>query len=376
MEVGRTPPPASSSTTLMGLDTRSPGERGDGEHAELDEARKQSYIQRYGLLPTITPLSKRYGQMKRQQQQQQLLQCQGQGPSAAASKNAAPASILATGSSAATAAVATAHNGKLNNNARKRRGDLLGAASRLGRHRRSRLTTTQSSSSLPTIFLGRNRTPKRGRDEDEATARANERVWRRASRGEKENRANGQSLSGHPREGSVAKRGKFDPDAVADVDGDNDNDGGGGGGDFVVGTPPPKNPIDPLTPSRHVMTPPKTPFPRKFSLVTGTATPAKPSFPLSLDVDDREGATILSFGTTTASTADREKKSATASVAPGFSFGAVGETNNAVASVKGGMGVPAVSDVDSRDDVIGGTHAIIDCIWIVSANAYYSYKDE
>ena len=86
-----------------------------------EEMKKQEYIQRYGLLPLITPLSKQYGRMKCQQQQ-------------------------ALGSSNA------------NKPGSKRRGDLLGVASRLGRDRRARLSTQ------PTLLFDKRPPKKRGRE--------------------------------------------------------------------------------------------------------------------------------------------------------------------------------------------------------------------
>ena len=113
--------------------------------AEEEEMRKQQYIERYGLLPTITPLSKRYGRMKRQHLQGQQAT---NGPSDTAKTAATTANI--------------------NNLKRKRRGDLLGAASRLGRNRRARIgNRSNNSSSLPTVLLGNKRTPtKRRRDKE------------------------------------------------------------------------------------------------------------------------------------------------------------------------------------------------------------------
>jgi len=37
--------------------------------AEEEERKKDQYIDQYGLLPVITPLSKRYGRMKHHQKQ-------------------------------------------------------------------------------------------------------------------------------------------------------------------------------------------------------------------------------------------------------------------------------------------------------------------
>ena len=84
--------------------------------------KKQRYIQRYGLLPTITPLLKRYGRMKRQQQQQQQHHPSWGGlmPPAGTRESAAQTSVPATGPSAAAASAhAAANGGRVGNNARK-----------------------------------------------------------------------------------------------------------------------------------------------------------------------------------------------------------------------------------------------------------------
>jgi hypothetical protein len=240
--------PMSSSNQNM-PSKASAGLRNDKDITTDEEMRKQEYIQKYGLLPSITPLSKRYGRMKRQQQQTLV-------------------------SSNDTAAAATTNMNKPVNNNRKRRGDLLGVASRLGRDRRARLTTQS------TFLFDRRRTPKRGREEE---TRANEWVWRAMNNiggGEKENNANGEP-------GSVAKRGKFDT-------GQN-NTGGSSGNDrgFVVGTPPPKNVIANPAIDR-VLTPPNTPFPNKAS-INAPATPAIRKTTINDDDDDDESAKITAF---------------------------------------------------------------------------------
>ena len=231
-----------------------------------EEMRKQEYIQRYGLLPSITPLSKRYGRMKRQQQS----------------------------SSNATAAVATINMNKPGINNRKRRGDLLGVASRLGRDRRARLTTQS------TFLFDRRRTPKRGREEE---TRANEWVWRAMNNiggGEKENNANGEP-------GSVAKRGKFDRpvsnDAEQQVAGQN-NTGGSSGNDrgFLVGTPPPKNVIaNPMV--DRVLTPPNTPFPSK-ARINAPATPAIRKTSINYDDDEESAKITFAFGSAVKNSTD------------------------------------------------------------------------
>jgi hypothetical protein len=241
--------PMSSSNQNM-PSKASAGLRNDKDITTDEEMRKQEYIQKYGLLPSITPLSKRYGRMKRQQQQTLV-------------------------SSNDTAAAATTNMNKPVNNNRKRRGDLLGVASRLGRDRRARLNTQS------TFLFDRRRTPKRGREEE---TRANEWVWRAMNNiggGEKENNANGEP-------GSVAKRGKFDT-------GQN-NTGGSSGNDrgFVVGTPPPKNVIANPAVDR-VLTPPNTPFPPSKASINAPATPAIRKTSIDDDDDDDESAKITTF---------------------------------------------------------------------------------
>jgi hypothetical protein len=246
--------PMSSSNQNM-PSKASVGMRNDKDITTDEEMRKQEYIQKYGLLPSITPLSKRYGRMKRQQQQTLV-------------------------SSIDTAAAATTNMNKPVNNNRKRRGDLLGVASRLGRDRRARLTTQS------TFLFDRRRTPKRGREEE---TRANEWVWRAMNNiggGEKENNANGEP-------GSVAKRGKFD-----------NNTGGSSGNDrsFVVGTPPPKNAIANPAVDR-VLTPPNTPFPTK-ARINAPATPAIRKTNINDDDDDESAKITFALGSAVKDFAD------------------------------------------------------------------------
>ncbi|KAL9187939.1 hypothetical protein ACHAXT_006317 [Thalassiosira profunda] len=276
--------------------------KSEEELREEAERQKQQYTERYGLLPNITPLSQRYAQMKqRQQQQGKKPLAIGNGPSADASST--------NGSASNSAGV----GGKRNvgaNAKRKRRGDLLGAASRLGRNRRARLGA--AGSNLPTVLLHRPAATKRRRD-DAGLSATDEWVWRAMNKDGKENRSNDLAS-----EASAAKRGKF-----------------AAGGEAAVGTPP-KTDATPTT-LPPAMTPPKTPGPSNFSL--GSATPApkkfsaaeaaasatpKPKLPFAFGDDDAGGkdaggGAAFSFGAKTnegGSTA--EKKDAPAA---GFSFG-------------------------------------------------------
>eukprot|EP00571_Detonula_confervacea_P007714 CAMPEP_0172322896 /NCGR_PEP_ID=MMETSP1058-20130122/47231_1 /TAXON_ID=83371 /ORGANISM="Detonula confervacea, Strain CCMP 353" /LENGTH=1246 /DNA_ID=CAMNT_0013038763 /DNA_START=1 /DNA_END=3741 /DNA_ORIENTATION=- len=256
--------------------------------AEEEETKKQQYIQRYGLLPTITPLSKRYG--RRMQQQKQKPASITNGPTG--TTNATDAA----GETKKTSTAAPNHG----NVKRKRRGDLLGAASRLGRHRRARLTTTtrNTSSALNNgTLLGRSRTPKRRREDDVSNTsrkRTEEWVLRAMNHDGKENLVN------DLQPGSVAKRGKFT----------SANDSA----ESVVGTPP-KNPTA-LFSGQNIMTPPKTP---------GANFPATPAPKKSGDT--AAGAAVLSnkqppsfaFG---GANKDAGAASTSAAAAPGFSFGA------------------------------------------------------
>ena len=111
-----------------------------------DEQIKQQYIEKYGLLPTITPLSKRYGRMKRQHNE----------------------SIAITDPSFrnTTTLAAGIHKGS-NNNAKRKRRDLLGAASRMERRRLNNFRA--GGTSLPVVLLGKNRTPMKEPPVDWAT---------------------------------------------------------------------------------------------------------------------------------------------------------------------------------------------------------------
>ena len=354
--------PQTSSTTEATAKKRTEEER-----LQDEEIQKQQYIERFGLLPTITPLSKRYGRMKRQQQQQQRGQKALPSSESATNRNDA-ASTTNAATSSSTTSTSTAASGSTTSSRsikRKRRGDLLGAASRLGRHRRSRLNNGTQSSSLPTVLL-RNRTPKRRREDDTKMNRTDEWVWKAMNRtDEKENRLN----EDEEQEGNVAKRGKFSI-TKSDDDGNNTNTNSD---NVVVGTPP-KNPTASSTlPS--VMTPPKTPGPSKFSLgALGSATPApkklngsantdtndddddddassKPSIPFTFgetNNDDKsaapstatkkDSAPVFSFGSTattaTSSTGTEKNKETAPPTMAAFSFGTAATTTSSVETEK------------------------------------------
>lgn len=285
---------------------------------EEEKKRKQQYIQRYGLLPTITPLSKRYGRMKQRQRQQGQTAAGGLSASTDAAPNAAA-------------------SGKSRNVSRKRRGDLLGAASRLGRHRRARIRVKGNGSSMPTMSLANGRTPTKRRRDGLAASRADEWVWRAMNCDGKENQDN------EIEQGGVAKRSKF----VA-------SENGVLGKDDIVGTPP-KNSTSSLP---RATTPPKTPGPLNFA-AAATPTPRKsngaetPSVPLfsfgapaakgdvaALAAQSKDGAAAAAptMSATTSGQpgessgaaifASTEKKteapaaSTTPAAAPGFKFGA------------------------------------------------------
>jgi hypothetical protein len=273
------------------------------QHAEQDEQNKQQYIAKYGLLPTITPLSKRYGRMKRQQ---------GQSISVAN-----PSSRNVTASATSTV------NNNVNNNAKRKRRDLLSAASRMGRRRLNNHRT--GGSSLPVVLLGKNRTPMKRRREDELN-RADEWVWRAMnSDGEKENLDS--------QEGGATKRAKFVTDVPAAPPG--------------LSTPPKS--AKKAFPS--VTTPPKTPGPSTFSLGSSTpapksnkdseigATPAKTPLPSFTFNDASSSSAEFSFGNKSSSSggevADTPSVAAFATKpdqkddsGPSFSFGSTAAKND------------------------------------------------
>jgi len=230
------------------------------QQAQQDEQSKQQYIEKYGLLPSITPLSKRYSRMKRQQ-----------GQSFAIAK---PSSKNVT--------VSTGNNGN-NNVVKRKRRDLISAASRMGRRRLN--NHRAGGSSLPVVLLGKNRTPMKRRRED-GLNRADEWVWRAMnSDGEKENLDS--------QGGGVTKRTKFGNDVPAPA--------------LLPGLSTPPKSAKKASPS--ITTPPKTPGPSTFSL--GSSTPAPKS-----NKNSDAGATpaktpLSSFGFNDASS----------SSSVGFSFG-------------------------------------------------------
>lgn len=235
------------------------------QQAQQDEQNKQQYIKKYGLLPTITPLSKRYGRMKRQQGQS--------------------FAVANSSSRNVTAAATSTVNNNDNNNAKRKRRDLLSAASRMGRRRLNNHRT--GGSSLPVVLLGKNHTPMKRRREDELN-RADEWVWRAMnSDGEKENLDS--------QEGGSTKRAKFVNDVPAAPPG--------------LSTPPQS--VKKAFPS--VTTPPKTPGPSTFSLGSSTpapksykgsgigATPAKTPLPSFTFNDTPSSSAGFSFGNKTSS---------------------------------------------------------------------------
>jgi len=274
------------------------------QQAQQDEQNKQQYIEKYGLLPSITPLSKRYGRMKRQQGQS--------------------FAIAQPSSRNGTASVTSTVNNNGNNNAKRKRRDLLSAASRMGRRRLNNHRT--GGSSLPVVLLGKNRTPMKRRREDELN-RADEWVWRAMnSDGEKENLDS--------QGGGATKRTKFGNDVAAMPPG--------------LSTPPKS--AKKSFPS--VTTPPKTPGPSTFSLESSTpapksnntagATPAKTPLPSFAFNDTSSSSAGFSFGNNASSSggdvtgtpsvaATATKPDEKDGSGPSFSFGSTPGKNDTAA---------------------------------------------
>lgn len=290
------------------------------QQAEQEEQSKQQYIEKYGLLPTITPLSKRYGRMKRQQQQSLSI--------------------------ALSTIPANKTTGTNNVNAKRKRREIVGVASRMGRRR---LNNFRANSALPVVMLGKN-TPTKRRREDEQN-RADEWVWRAMnSDGEKENLYS-------QGDGTATKRAK-----VA-------NDGSGPPEVLPPGLSTPPKSINKSFSS--VTTPPKTPGPSTFSLGSSTpapkgnkdssigATPAKPSMPsFTFNETPSSSGGGFSFGTSDAAT-DAKSKIKDDSVktqdnVPTFSFGSTraskpAEKNETIApSFSFGAGGDAANSDDAK----------------------------
>jgi len=277
-------------TTSFNTEKRESAAAVQQQQQNEEEMQKQIYIEKYGLLPSITPLSKRYGRMKRQQQQHQQEQKgdeQQNLPSTEEDKTAS-----ANNDNTTKSAVDPTNTRKKNTGVakRKRRGDLLGAASRI---RRSRLNnnTTATTASFHTTTL---RNPKRRREVEEEE-KADDWVWKAMNRtDEKENRDNddGDNEGAY----SVKKRGKF-TNSSSSTTTESSN----------VDTPPHKHsPKTATTLPPISLTSPKTPGPSKATF--GSATPApkkfghdtadtntlddgeKPSIPFSFGKDDDSAA--------------------------------------------------------------------------------------
>ena len=273
-----------------------------------EEMQKQIYIEKYGLLPSITPLSKRYGRMKRQQKQQEQKGDEQQNLPSTEEDNTASANNDNTIKSAVDPTNIRKKNTSVAK--RKRRGDLLGAASRI---RRSRLNnnTTATTASFHTTTL---RNPKRRREEEEE--KADDWVWKAMNRtDEKENRDNddGDNEGAY----SVKKRGKF-TNSSSSTTTESSN----------VDTPPHKHSSKTTTLPPISLTPPKTPGPSKATFGSATPAPKKLGHDTTdtNTLDDGEKPSIpFSFGKDDDSAAKKETTQQPAATAtpgtPGFSFG-------------------------------------------------------
>lgn len=295
------PPAASSNVSAASVSIGAKQSRNVSEQQlQEEEARKQKYIAQYGLLPSITPLSKRYGRLKHQQQ---------------------PLAFTNAPSTSKPANATTSTLAKFNVNAKRKRLELVGAASRLSRNRRARMGTT-STSLQSARLLGNGRIPlKRRRDQE--LDRTDEWVWRAMnSDGEKENV--------DAVVGGSAKRGKWSAGAKTE------STTPVVGGRSVSCSSPKQSPS--TLPA--VMTPPKTPGRPSFSFGSATpapkqlhagATPGKPSLssfsldgttptpakkPISIDTPAEDTKHSFSFQASLTA-ANGENKSDV----PSFSFG-------------------------------------------------------
>jgi hypothetical protein len=314
-----------STSQVAAAVTNQPSTAVKKQQAEQEEQSKQQYIEKYGLLPTITPLSKRYGRMKRQQQQNQS---------------------LVTALSTIPANKTTGTN---NVNAKRKRREIVGAASRMGRRRLNNFRA--NGSALPVVMLGKN-TPTKRRREDEQT-RADEWVWRAMNSDSEKENLNSQG------DGTATKRAKVV------------NDGSGPQEGIPPGLSTPPKSVNKSFSS--VTTPPKTPGPSTFSLGSSTpapkgnkdssigTTPAKPSMS-SFTFNDTSSSSGggFSFGTssgdaaTDAKSNNKEANVKTKDNAPAFSFGSTGasklaEKNETIApSFSFGVGGDAANSDDTN----------------------------
>jgi len=322
------------------------------QQAQQDEQSKQQYIEKYGLLPSITPLSKRYGRMKRQQGQ-----------------SFAIAKIPSKNVTASTSTNGT-------NNVKRKRRDIMSAASRMGRRRLNNHRT--GGSSLPVVLLGKNRTPMKRRREDEMN-RADEWVWRAMnSNGEKENLDS--------QGGGATKRTKFGNDVPAPA--------------LPPGLSTPPKSAKKASPS--VTTPPKTPGPSTFSFGSSTpapksnknsdigATPAKTPLPSFAFNDASSSSSVgFSFGTNASSsggnavdtpsvaaaaTKPDEKEvsgpsfsfgstpAKTGTAAPSFSLGdTASKSNDATTAASFTFGATSAVKPEEKKDSTSGTASVTAC---------------
>ena len=291
-----------STSQVVNMKLKQPNTEKKKHIAKQDDQNKQRHIPNYGHFPSITPLSKRCGRMKRQQ-----------------------GTTLAISNTSNNVAVSTAGNG--NNNAKRKRRELFGAASRMGRRRLN--NNRVNGSSLPVVLLGKNR--KRQREEEQN--RTDEWVWRAMnSDGEKENL--------DVQDGGATKRTKHVNEAPTVPQG--------------LSTPPKK-----AFPAAS--TPPKTPGPSAFSFGSSTpapkskisATPAKTPLPSSSSNDPSSSAGF-SFGNAASASGGTDTSDTVATPKDGsyssFSFGSTPAKNKNASTISFGVSSGAPEGQDEKKD--------------------------
>mmetsp|Transcript_19960 Transcript_19960/g.39523 ORF Transcript_19960/g.39523 Transcript_19960/m.39523 type:complete len:1146 (+) Transcript_19960:170-3607(+) len=307
------------------------------EQQEQDEKRKQQYIQRHGLNPAITPLSRRYGRFKRQQIMKPLALTSGSSSRNNPNKGNNTASISSKLTSMEDAM-------------KRKRKNLLGAASRIGRQSRARMS---GISAVPIRVLGRNQTPMKRR-RDITDDYAEEWVWRAMNDdGTTEigigSSKKGKFSSGGSNNNSTSTTSMFTPSKSPMPSVTTPPKNGTTAAAFAFGnaTPAPKKTDDePASKAPVDATPAKTPG-LSFSFGSTTATPTKP---LSSDKSEAGGTTSNNSGTATGSSAfsfgeDKSKVSA-----PSFSFGTDSKTSATTApSVSFGGSVPAAGPTKENE---------------------------
>ncbi|KAL7471436.1 hypothetical protein ACHAXS_011730 [Conticribra weissflogii] len=303
------------------------------ERQEQNERRKQQYIRTHGLDPAITPLSRRYGRLKRQQISKPLALTDG----LSSRNNANNGNDASSKSSKLTS---------MDDALKRKRKDLLGAASRLGRQSRARMS---GISAVPIRVLGRSQTPlKRRRDNTDDYAA--EWVWRAMNDDGKTEIGFGNAKKGKFSGGSsdhfTSKASLFTPSKSPTPPVTTPPKNGTTSAAFAFGnsTPTPKKTVDGPASKAAVNETPAKPA-SSFSFGPTTSTPTKP---VGSENAQANSATSNNAGAATVSSTFPFAGNKSKDNAPSFSFGTDSKTS-ATSAPTGSFGGSAPAAAPSKE---------------------------